>query len=210
MIPKHSQSKGQNPWFEQLFIPVAAALLVALVAGTSAPWWFPHFFPKKHVVTVQMSTYEDDGAGQLSVNGVGVHVCIDSGALVGIDADNNRFLCTHSIFVEQSVLDTSNRMEFELGADPSHLTATLVHVCPAGTVMVGWHQGFDWLICGHPNPPLPSSGNQYKPDGPLSPTQVAEPNFPGTTLHACGVANGQSVVVGIDAAANTLICEAVT
>jgi hypothetical protein len=154
--------------------------------------------------------FQDDGT-QLNVNGTNVHICPGGALLIGVDATNNRFLCSNAFLIagptnEESVFaDTSTHANYNYG-DQEHK----VHVCPKDSVMIGWHKDKNWLIC-RPLPPsgfVPLSGfGDAKVDGPGG-TQVAEPKNPGQKMHACdseGTATPLAMS-GIEARDNVLIC----
>lgn len=154
--------------------------------------------------------YEDDGT-PLSIGGTSVHICADHGVMRGVDAGHNRFMCTHALVAGTPFIDKSTQVLVHLNDAPyiiedPNANRTSVHVCPEGSAMIGWHQGFNWLICAPVAPfPFPKIN---QPDGPVDGTQAAEPNNPKITMHVCGIwPNKQSVVmVGIFVVKNVLIC----
>jgi hypothetical protein len=85
-----------------------------------------------------------------------------------------------------------------------------IHVCPAGSLMVGWNQSKDWLVCT-PSPPAGGTPGQgfgtVHIDGPGG-TQVTEPNHPSVQMHSC-MGTDPSVpfaMSGIQVADNVLVC----
>jgi hypothetical protein len=157
---------------------------------------------KQHLIP---GDFEDDSDAQ-SFNGVAGHVCYENpqsgNALMrGVDAGNNRFMCTPAKIGALSVdlgppQGTQGNFFFRGGGHS-------VHVCPGATsagatassAMVGWIEDHNWLICA------PASGltNVQIDLG----TQENEGQAGWPLIHVC---NGNRVMVGISAADNVLIC----
>jgi len=140
----------------------------------------------------QFTKFEDDGSAQ-TFAGTGVHVCA-GGAMFGVDAANNRFLCVSLTNLGTPAVDRDTHATFFYKGQ-SHE----VHICPSDTVMVGWHRGNNWLICA-PNS-LFNTGD-FSDTG----TSAVEPNHPDRSMHVCDDANTHTVMVGIHEGDNVLIC----
>ena len=67
--------------------------------------------------------------------------------------------------------------------------------------MQGWHESGNQLLCARPKRGL--SG----PALPDETSQAPERSSPGRLMHACRGAGGDSVMVGVQAADNVLICQ---
>jgi hypothetical protein len=168
--------------------------------------------------------YEDEGS-QITHDGVNIHVCRNPttgflGILVGVDLEKNRFLCAEypTPLFATFFVDTDTQGVFAWGGE-SHD----VHVCPTDSVMVGYDQDKNWLVCtptgGGRSDYGSTNGNFYSIaagfgtvaiNGPGG-TQVPEPNDPTRMMHACNAAYGISmtldtVMSGIDAGDNVLVC----
>jgi hypothetical protein len=126
------------------------------------------------------NVFEDDNT-QVAFNGKQVHICKGGVAMIGVDRSNNRFLCSNVLTPDSTnlIVDTSTQVNFAWGG-----ATHSVHVCPHNSIMVGWSQDNNWLICT----PVPPSGyvtlngfGAVTTDGPGG-TQVTEPNHPGTNI----------------------------
>ena len=152
------------------------------------------------------SVFEDDNT-QMTFNGKQVHICKGGAAMIGVDASNNRFLCSNELTTDTTnlIVDTSTHVNFTWsGAEHS------VHVCPQNNIMVGWSRDKNWLICT----PVPPSGfvtlngfGAVTTDGPGG-TQVTEPNHPQRNMHSCDQQNQGAPLAmsGIKADHNVLVC----
>jgi hypothetical protein len=163
--------------------------------------------PRGH--TQQFKLFEDDGSQQ-TFQGISVHVC-PGGAMVGVDAANNRFLCMKLDGLGAASVDKSTFHAFATGgvSGPLSVFGDPVHVCPQGRVMVGWHKANNWLICA-PNGgnfPNVSYGFDIRTLNPLyfSDTGSSAPE-PFKAMHVCDQDRQHAAMVGIHAAANVLIC----
>lgn len=156
------------------------------------------------------TAFEDDNS-QITMNGTKVHVCPGASLLIGVDAGNNRFLCSNSFLLppvqawDPPIADTGTVEIFSYGGAQHG-----VRVCPTDSAMVGWNQDKDWLICRAlpPSGFVPVSGfTSIKVDGPGG-TQVPEPDHSGQSMHACDAKgeNGPLAMRGIQSADNVLIC----
>ncbi len=139
--------------------------------------------------------FEDD-KDQGWYNNTSVHVCFGNALMRGIDVGGNRFMCSAVNGVGSPAVDPA----LTAGGTQANIFyqggGHIVHVCPAGSAMVGWHQGYDWLICA----PSPGLSNIH----PDLVTQEQEPNQrKGVTMHVC---DGNSVMVGISVPDNVLFC----
>jgi hypothetical protein len=152
------------------------------------------------------NVFEDDNT-QMTFDGKQVHVCKGGVAMIGVDATNNRFLCSNVLTPDTTKLtvDKSTHANFTWGG-----MTNSVHVCPTNNIMVGWSQSNDWLICT----PVPPSGfvtltgfGAVKTDGPGG-TQVTEPNHAGTKMHSCDPQNQGAPLAmqGLKADDNVLVC----
>jgi hypothetical protein len=155
----------------------------------------------------QAGIFEDDGT-QLSIAGTSVHICQNGAFVIGVDAANDRFLCSDALpFSNMTTLiaDSTTHKMFTYNGEQHP-----VHVCPGTMVMVGWKQDKNWLICGQSVPSgfdiLPGYGS-VNVDGPGG-TQVPEPKHPGLTMRACDPkgSGGPLAMIGIKLDDNVLIC----
>jgi hypothetical protein len=152
----------------------------------------------------QSQAFEDDGT-QTTIMGDDVHICANGAIMLGVDASNNRFLCSNSLPSSPGALtvDTSTRATFDWDGKQHS-----VHVCPSDMVMTGWSKTNDWLICEPTTGPafLPLTG--YGATTPDSILHVPEPKHAGGSMHSCvpNGAGGTSAMSGIDDADNVIIC----
>ncbi|HTW29024.1 MAG TPA: hypothetical protein VME92_17995 [Acetobacteraceae bacterium] len=157
--------------------------------------------------------FEDDSTqGQFSAPGgaqnVMVHVCKGNALLIGVDVENNRFLCsTVPEPLAPPFVDTSTHLTFGVNFGSGSIS---IHACPTFAAMVGLSVDRNWLICTQ----LPPGGwvagqNQLfgslTTDGPSGATQAAEPNHPSRLLHVCTNDTIQSLG-GIKVDHNIFIC----
>jgi hypothetical protein len=132
----------------------------------------------------------------MTFNGTKVHVCPGGALLIGVDATNNRFLCSNVFLLDLPAMsdltvEVSTYATFRCGILN---TEHSVHVCPANSAMIGWHKGKDWLICMQlfqsglvPLSSVASNVEKFGTvhvDGP-SGTEVPEPNHANIMMHAC-------------------------
>jgi hypothetical protein len=158
---------------------------------------------------------EDDPPGtQATVNGVTAHVCPVNAAnsvqeaMVGVDAANNRFLCSNAVEVLSAsnwTADTSTQVDFPVSSTAPLGAKVSIHVCPQNEVMVGWNEAKDVLFCA---PVAPGAGYsvQLSVDyGGTNETKIQEKNFP-RSVHGCSSTGEKPVMAGIKADENILVC----
>jgi hypothetical protein len=155
--------------------------------------------------------FEDDGTN-MTFAGTNAHVCPGGALLIGVDAQNNRFLCSNAFLLPQPAttdltVDTATHQTFTVGGNN-----VSVHVCPTTSAMIGWNQDKDWLICRTLNISgfVPVSGQNFGAvtvDGPPG-AQVPEPSHGGVNMHSCDTKGngGPLAMFGIQASLNAFIC----
>lgn len=157
-----------------------------------------------------LGAFEDDNS-EITLNGSKVHVCPGSALLIGVDAKNNRFLCSNSFMLpppqawDPPIADAATVETFSYSGAEHR-----VRVCPTDSAMVGWSKDKDWLICRALPPAgfVPVSGfASIKVNGPGG-TEVPEPDHSGQTMHACDSKgeNGPLAMRGIESADDVLVC----
>jgi hypothetical protein len=80
----------------------------------------------------------EDDSNQTGVNGTNVHVCPNGALLIGVDAKNNRFLCSNALMENPAptlVADLQTHVNFSYGGREHS-----IHVCPPNSAMVGWNR----------------------------------------------------------------------
>jgi len=164
------------------------------------------------VLSSSSQVYEDDST-KTTMMGESVHICANNGLMIGLDAADDRLLCS-TVLPSAGAGSNTNPL---IADSSTHATFTYggiqhsVHVCPTKTVMVGWSKSQNWLICG---PSLPSGYvttpgyGQIVVNGPTDATHVPEPRHSGVTLHACNAKGlGEPMVMsGLEATDNAFIC----
>jgi hypothetical protein len=180
---------------------------LAVMAWTVAGIWL--------ATDASAQLFEDDGTqmafsepgGPQNVN---VHICKGNALLVGVDAANNRFLCS-------TVPEPLGQLTADYGTG-THMTVQFpttgplisVHTCPTLSSMVGLSISHNWLICTQPLPPSgwgarDAAFGVVVPDGPPNAAQTPEPNYPNRNMHACPNTSTQSLF-GIKADDNIFLC----
>ena len=153
----------------------AATAIVILCAGS---------------IAFAQADFEDDGT-RSNFDGTFVHVC-SAGAMRGVDAGNNAFMCA-PLGVANGIVDAGNQMTFTYDG-----AAHRVHTCPNNTVMTGWYKRKNWLVCSTVAGGL--NGSKFTDAG----TQEAEPDHQERSLHACLPG---TYMVGIQDSDDVLICQ---
>jgi hypothetical protein len=125
-----------------------------------------------------------------------MHACPPNWYMSGVHINNNWFLCVS--FIEDT---TSQRItytpSYEANSDEqedAHTQDMGMHACPPGSVMSGYRDERDRLLCV----PSPFGGSGVR-------TQDRNPGTQRARMHACPFA---SVMAGIHANLNDLLCEA--
>jgi hypothetical protein len=207
--------------------PIASCsdgLCGAAAHGVSTDWsktdgvksCYPGDIPQPPLKPSTTPQATEDDSSVYTANGNHIRQCKSNALMIGVDASDSRFLCSATLppagklTVDKSTKGTYVYQNLKSGLRAATLHS--VHVCPANSAMVGWNQSADLLLCGQipPSgyvPVTPSHFGADSVDGPGG-TQVPEPNFPSTHLHACDVkgSGGPLAVVGIDVANNVLVC----
>ncbi len=174
------------------------------------PTCYPQDTPPPKLSPTKQGAFEDD-ASRMTLNGRSIHVCPDGALLIGVDAANNRFLCSNTFLLSdplpsELMVDTSTHSTFTYGS-----TSHSIHVCPTNNAMVGWDETDDSLVCR----PLPPSGDvpvtnfgNQRVDGPSNIRQVPEPNHTSINMHTCNRNGdgGPDAMRGIQAGDNVLVC----
>jgi hypothetical protein len=113
-----------------------------------------------------------------------------------VDASRNKLLCMRAPQTAGSAaVDSSTQASFSYRGRQHN-----VHVCPDGAAMQGWEEARNQLLCARTTNALSSA--------PLvdENAQAAERSSPGRTMHVCRGPGASSVMIGIEAADNVLIC----
>lgn len=192
--------------------------------GVSPDWFktdgvktcYPGDVPVPPLPNQNQATVTEDDSTVYTANGNHIRMCKNNALLIGIDAADSRYLCSATMApASHLTVDTSTKGVYLYLNKGSTLPALLphsVHVCPAGSAMVGWDQAKDLLLCGQilPSGYVPTSPALFGQDSANGPggTQVPEPNFPNQNLHGCDPkgSGDPGAVAGIDVGNNVLIC----
>lgn len=169
-------------------LTVGYALVAALVAsGTFSS------------ACARAGDFEDDST-QIAVSGHTMHGCRGSGAMRGVDAANNRFICLNVGNGNPGLtLDFTTQQFFTYNGGPH-----LVHVCPHGNYMIGWNESANLLLCAAQGSVVFTGSGFIDND-----SQVPETGHGPRTAHACVGPGQASVMVGIQSVDNKLICQTI-
>ncbi|MGD0051344.1 MAG: G1 family glutamic endopeptidase [Vulcanimicrobiaceae bacterium] len=169
--------------------------------GTTAPG------PTLPSTPSSLSSTEDDST-QMTHDGTQIHICPSGTVMVGVDTTHNRLLCSTAFVLpnpENLTVDATTHASFKYSG-----TVHSVHVCPANSVMVGWNEAKNWLVCA----PDLASGYVATPgfgsvaiNGPGG-TQVPEPKHPSIYMHSCDAPGSGTpyAMQGMEATDNVLVC----
>jgi hypothetical protein len=124
-----------------------------------------------------------------------MHSCGDGLFMRGVDASRNKFLCMRAPQIGSAAVDSSTQASVSYRGQQHS-----VHVCPEGAAMQGWEEARNQLLCARTHSAL--FGAQLV-DGN---SQAAERSSPGRTMHVCRGSGANSLMIGIQAADNVLIC----
>ncbi len=192
--------------------------------GVSSDWnktdgvktCYPADVPATPLPNQNQITATEDDSTVYTANGNHIRMCKNNTMLIGIDVADSRFLCSDTMPpANKLTVDTGTKGLYIYNGLSGGIRAPVlhsVHVCPAGSAMVGWDQAKDLLLCGQ----IPPSGNvpvnatlfgTDSVDGPGG-TQAPEPNYPKQNLHACDPkgSGDPEAAVGIDVTNNVLVC----
>lgn len=133
---------------------------------------------------------EDDGTVMSDMHG-----CGSARFMRGVDASENKFLCMMTEATGQAIVDEGTQASFVYRGS-SHA----VHVCPEGYAMQGWHEAGNKLLCQRSVRAF--SGAAFPDEA----SQAPELSSPGRSMHVCRGPDANSVMVGIHAVDNVLIC----
>ncbi len=129
---------------------------------------------------------------------LGMHICRAFAPMRGVDAENNLFVCLSGIALNGTPsVDSSTQAQINYNGG-SHS----VHVCPAGSFMVGWNQGANQLACLK-QANVAFVGSSFADTS----SQEPEPGQQSQTIHVCAGGNQPSVMVGIEANDNVFVCQ---
>jgi hypothetical protein len=198
----------------------ANGLCGASTHGVSADWYktdgVKSCYPNDDVAPLPNPTVAqvtEDDSTVYTAHGDHIRMCKNNALMIGVDVNDSRFLCSATMpYASELTVDKSTKGVYVYHTGLRAPLLHSVHVCPAFSVMVGWDQGKDLLLCGQ----IPPSG--YVPVNPTvfgkdsvnesGSTQVPEPNYPKQKLHACDPkgSGGPEAMAGIDVANNVLVC----
>ncbi len=143
-------------------------------------------------------SFADDGSTGCGVGGVWMHCCPPGEAMVGARLDQNVFKCAElQDGSGEVVADFSTYRSVSLPSDDGTTTNFVMHACPFGYVMVGYHEDMDVLAC------------QKIPPNTVSDSITGELVDTGTQdgyMHTCESTPYAYAMSGIDPGNNLLLC----
>jgi hypothetical protein len=129
-----------------------------------------------------------------------MHGCLADGAMRGVDASNNRFVCTN-VGNQNPVMTLDRNTQQSVTYNGGQHS---VHVCPHGTYMVGWNDSANLLACAGQGPVV-FAGSDFVDNS----SQAPETGHGSRTAHVCVGPDQPSLMVGIQGDDNKLICQSI-
>ncbi len=141
----------------------------------------------------------DDGGHACSVDGVSMHCCPSGSAMVGVRLDENEFKCAQLADASGQVTADYSTYRYVNGISADGTpTSYYMRACPKGSVMVGYHQDMNILLCQQ----IPATGFAGGITGEVVDTGTAD-DYP---MHVCESSPYAYAMSGLDPANNLLTC----